>query len=118
MTSDYFKPVKPYNEAENKRRQYQQKLIDTENNDRYCLNWGCEKTFTLYQNRKKVMCRYHPGRYDFGHTGLTIAQTIGEYGRGESDVIWWKPHWTCCRGEWASRGIMLYQISRMLERQA
>lgn len=63
------------------------------------MNWGCGIQYIHAENQKDS-CKYHPGRYDFGHTGLKIKETIEEYRKVDSDKILWKPHWTCCRGYW------------------
>ena len=39
------------------------------------------------------------GRWDFGHTGLSITQAVED----KSSVLW-GPHWTCCRKGWKARG--------------
>jgi len=37
------------------------------------LNWGCEKEYKEIENKKKKTCWYHPGKWDFGHTGITVT---------------------------------------------
>jgi len=69
------------------------------NEDRYCLHWGCEKTYREIENVDKKPCLFHPGRWDFGHTGMTITQALED----KSSILW-GPHWTCCRQGWKSKG--------------
>lgn len=71
------------------------------------MNWSCSSPKYFQSENKppfKPLCRFHSGKYDFGHTGMTIAETIGEWNKEKSEKIWWKPHWTCCRGNWRDRG--------------
>ena len=77
---------------------------ETENDNRYCLRWACEKVFKQVENKKKKMCKYHSGTWDFGHSGITISKAIDEFNKEKSDLILWKPHWTCCRKPWESEG--------------
>ena len=84
-----------------------------ENEYRVCLRHGCQKTtkesgkkalfeFTDFENdkakeKRRKTCFFHPGSYDFGHTGVTTVS------QASTDTLW-KPHWTCCRKEWDSDG--------------
>lgn len=62
-----------------------------------CRNYGCNKKFIKKENEK---CLAHEGSWDFGHTGVTIEETLKEYKKKKSKKILWKPHWTCCGLNW------------------
>lgn len=68
------------------------------------MNWGCGHTYKDVDNKKVKHCRSHPGVWDFGYTGITVSQAISEFNRDNSDVLLWKPHWTCCRQPWIAKG--------------
>ena len=102
--SGFFRKSEPYLSKANQQKMKLQKEIETENEPRYCLNWACEKVFKQIENKKTKTCRYHPGVWDFGHSGITVSQAIDEYFKKDSQNILWKPHWTCCRKPWESRG--------------
>ena len=70
-----------------------------DNEDRYCMHWGCEKVYKNLENYDRSPCRFHPGRWDFGHSGDSITQAMED----KSSVLW-GPHWTCCRGKWTDPG--------------
>ncbi len=72
----------------------EQKKLDSK--DRYCLNWACLRVFQQKDNHKKA-CRSHPGKWDFGYSAQRVTSA------GSDDTLW-EPHWTCCRGEWESKG--------------
>lgn len=55
----------------------QNRLIETEKDTRVCTNWTCGKKYTEIENRKKRMCKCHPGVFDFGHTASKIVDAIG-----------------------------------------
>jgi len=76
----------------------------TENEPRICTNWGCGKTYKEAENKKIRTCLSHPGKWDFGYTGITVSQATTEFLREQSDIVLWKPHWTCCRQPWAAAG--------------
>ena len=100
--SGYFKQVKHYEIVgqlpKRKTKDEQDKLDKVE---RYCLRWGCDQIYTQNQNKLKKMCVFHPGKWDFGHTGVTIRQVME--GISKNNMLW-KPHWTCCRHEWDAPG--------------
>jgi hypothetical protein len=62
------------------------------------MNWACEKLFIESKNTKNS-CLCHPGKWDYGYTGVSISQYMSQ-----GDELMWKPHWTCCRKEWAEKG--------------
>ena len=104
---DYFKPIDiPYvnakKEEEEKRAKKERELTEP----RYCMHWGCEKVYTEkeYENGIVRNCCCHPGKWDHGCTGTKTEQYAAEIDSNERKVILWKPHWTCCHGEWNSKG--------------
>ncbi|CAD8068820.1 unnamed protein product [Paramecium primaurelia] len=108
---DVYRPTIPYNEFINKDRQKLMKLIETEKELRTCTNWSCGKQYREIENRKKNMCRSHPGVFDFGHTATKIQEAIEEYKQEKGSKILWKPHWTCCRKSWNEPGCLLTKHS-------
>ena len=68
--------------------------------DKLCLNWACGKHFKNITNHKKA-CKCHPGKWDFGYSGLNVSESMGGI---DPDDLLWQPHWTCCRGSWESEG--------------
>jgi len=102
--SGFFRKSEPYMSKANIEKLKLQKEIETENEPRYCFHWACEKTFKQSENKKAKTCRYHPGLWDFGHTGITVTQAMDEYNKKDSENILWKPHWSCCRKPWEARG--------------
>ena len=79
-------------------------MEETENEDRVCFNWGCGRAYKEVNNKKIKTCKCHPGRWDFGYTGITVSKATTEFLRTDSEVLLWKPHWTCCRQDWAVPG--------------
>ena len=102
--SGFFRKSEPYMSKSNIEKLRMQHEIETENEPRYCLHWACEKVFKQSENKKAKTCRYHPGLWDFGHTGITVSQAMEEYSKKDSENILWKPHWSCCRKPWEARG--------------
>eukprot|EP00826_Nyctotherus_ovalis_P061542 TRINITY_DN8768_c0_g2_i1.p2 TRINITY_DN8768_c0_g2~~TRINITY_DN8768_c0_g2_i1.p2 ORF type:complete len:183 (+),score=46.44 TRINITY_DN8768_c0_g2_i1:1313-1861(+) len=98
--SGYFKKIEEYkvkiNPANKTLTKEEQEAAEKE--DRYCLHWGCERTYRAADNGGRH-CLFHPGKWDFGHTGKTVAQTL----KDEKTVLW-KPHWSCCRKPWKAKG--------------
>ena len=62
-----------------------------------CVNYTCGKDFEHSNNE---LCTGHTGTWDFGHTGITIEDTLKEYNKEKSSKVLWKPHWTCCGRKW------------------
>ncbi|KAL4430058.1 hypothetical protein ABPG74_013505 [Tetrahymena malaccensis] len=102
-------PYTPFVNQE-KRKKEERKL--NENELRVCIHYGCIKKIDgrykhlvefsdiendKFREKRKRNCRYHPGTFDFGHTGVTSVS------QASTDTLW-KPHWTCCRQEWESEG--------------
>jgi hypothetical protein len=109
--SGFYKETKPYKIFINKERALQKKMIETETELRYCLNWACESTYKEVENRKAKTCKHHPGTWDFGYTGVTISKAVENYGKPidpkdkDKNKMLWRPHWTCCRMEkWDEQG--------------
>ena len=74
---------------------------------RYCMNWGCESIYTeqQYEKGEVLNCCCHPGKWDHGCTGTKMEQYAAELeSTAGKKVILWKPHWTCCHGDWDSKG--------------
>jgi len=72
------------------------------------VNWACEKVYKHFDNKKKKLCRSHPGFWDFGHTGMTVEQAYCEMNGISYDPtnisVLWKAHWSCCRKPWDTPG--------------
>ena len=62
-----------------------------------CVNYTCGKEF---ERTDTDLCVGHTGSWDFGHTGVSIVETLAEYDKPKSDKILWKAHWTCCGRKW------------------
>lgn len=62
-----------------------------------CVNYTCGKQFERSNNE---ICTGHTGSWDFGHTGITIEDTLKEYNKEKSSKVLWKPHWSCCGRKW------------------
>jgi len=78
---------------------------------RYCLNWGCVNNKFKEVDNKIGACHCHIGVWDHGSTGTKMTQFVKEFGLGPKErknlskvTVMWEPHWTCCRGEWATPG--------------
>lgn len=83
-----------------------------ENENRYCLNWACEKIYKEADNHNKA-CSCHTGYWDFGHSGIL---------KGRETIILWEPHWRCCGGKWEDPGCTLKRhngplLAKMEERK-
>ena len=79
------------------------------NEPRYCMNYTCESIFyeKMYEKGEILNCCCHPGKWDHGCTGTKLVDYYNELYNGSGDkpkIILWKPHWTCCHGEWNSPG--------------
>lgn len=75
----------------------QSEFPDDERTPRVCTNHGCQAKFTLEDN---AVCYSHFGVWDFGHTGISIEQSLREIQSGQFETILWPPHWTCCGRGW------------------
>eukprot|EP00828_Plagiopyla_frontata_P021060 TRINITY_DN2720_c0_g1_i1.p4 TRINITY_DN2720_c0_g1~~TRINITY_DN2720_c0_g1_i1.p4 ORF type:complete len:178 (-),score=16.86 TRINITY_DN2720_c0_g1_i1:527-1060(-) len=105
LTSGVYKKSIPYKVVENEYKVQEQQLQLTQNEQRYCLNWGCETIYKESENRKGKQCICHQGTWDFGYTGMTLTEAQEAY-KNKSKLILWEPQWTCCRGEWNSKGCL------------
>jgi len=63
------------------------------------MNMACGRKYKQEKNHKRA-CRCHPGKWDFGYSGLTVSKAM----RMSSEDALWQPHWTCCRQGWESNG--------------
>ena len=98
--SGYFKKSEGYIVKTKRKKELTKEEQEAIKNDvRYCLHWGCEKTYNEFDNVDKKPCRYHPGRWDFGPTGETMTQVMQD-----KSARLWRPHWTCCRKKWTAQG--------------
>ena len=71
--------------------------VEDERTLRKCSSYGCWKEFTEEDNE---VCFSHFGVWDFGHTGISIQQSLKEMKSGKFETILWPPHWTCCGKGW------------------
>lgn len=103
----FFKAIKQYDNPITKMEILKIKREKEKDLPRYCLRWACEKTYIETENTERS-CLCHPGKWDHGSTGTKMAQFVSEFNVDpkslEKTTILWKPHWTCCRGGWESRG--------------
>jgi ABC-type microcin C transport system permease subunit YejB len=63
------------------------------------------------------VCYSHFGVWDFGHTGISIEQSIKEIKSGKYETILWPPHWTCCGRGWRDSCGKKHQHSGIPEKQ-
>lgn len=108
---DYFKPIKPYDNPQTRLELLKMKREKEKDEPRYCQRWGCETFYKETENTEKV-CLCHPGRWDHGSTGTKMVSFISEMAVMDPksltrQTILWKPHWTCCRGTWESKGMLI-----------
>lgn len=115
---DYFKKIEQYENVASKFHLLKIKRENAKDDTRACLNWGCERHFTESHNgpyslkELKVspnVCLCHPGKWDHGYNGhRTMNEFINEFQQEAKDVdkrkIQWRPHWTCCDGDWEAKG--------------
>lgn len=111
---DFFKPIKQYENPATKFELLKIKREKDKDELRVCFRWGCEKTFRDAVNSDKS-CLCHPGKWDHGSTGTKMAEFISEFALDPKNVekktILWRPHWTCCGGEWERKGCKLMRHS-------
>lgn len=105
---DYFKAIKPYDNPITKMELLKMKREKEKDEPKYCLRWACEKVFKETENHEKA-CLCHPGKWDHGSTGTKMAEFVRELGvydpkSLDKQTILWRPHWTCCRGDWEAPG--------------
>ena len=95
----FFKEIQEYPDYEQLSKARTKKMEEEEKLDRYCFNWGCGKIFKD-ENNGDNSCRCHPGKWDHGFSGTTTVKFIA---MKNENLELWKPHWTCCRGDWNSK---------------
>lgn len=104
---DFFKPIKSYENVATKFELLKMKREKEKEETRHCVHWGCDKYFKESTNTEKG-CLCHPGKWDHGSTGTKMEEFISEFPQDPKDVekkkILWRPHWTCCGGEWERKG--------------
>jgi len=104
---DFFKPIKNYENVATKFELLKMKREKEKEDLRACVHWGCEKYFRESANAEKG-CLCHPGKWDHGSTGTKMEEFINEFPQDPKDVenkkILWRPHWTCCGGNWEKNG--------------
>ena len=104
----YFKQIQEYPDIEKIYKSRKDKEEREKEMDRICFNVGCKKIYKEANNEDKS-CRCHPGRWDFGGngSGIKMADIFIKYHNPVDDKIQldniWKPHWTCCGGDWRSK---------------
>lgn len=105
--SDFFKAVAPYENAATKFQLLKLKREKETEDLRACSHWGCNQYFRESKNTDKS-CLCHPGKWDHGSTGTTMEEFMKEFPQDPKDVenkkILWRPHWTCCGGDWEKKG--------------
>ena len=106
---DFFKPIKQYENPYTKFELLKIKREKEKEKDemRLCFRWACEKNYKESLNTEKS-CLCHPGKWDHGSTGTKMSEFISEFSQDPKNVekktILWRPHWSCCGGEWESKG--------------
>jgi hypothetical protein len=106
---DFFKSIKPYDNPITKLELLKSKRDKEKDEPRFCVRWACEKVFKSQDNHKRA-CQCHPGKWDHGSTGTKMEEYMKEVNADpksiEKTTILWRPHWTCCRGDWNTAGIL------------
>lgn len=104
---DFFKPIKQYENFATKFELLKIKREKAKEELRACVHWGCNQHFKDSTNTDKG-CLCHPGKWDHGSTGTKMEEFIHEFPQDPKDVekkkILWRPHWTCCGGDWEKQG--------------
>ena len=104
----YFKKIQEYPEVGKIYKRKKDKEEREKEMDRICFNVGCKKIYKETNNDDKC-CKCHPGRWDFGGngSGVKMSDIYYKYNHPIDDKILldniWKPHWTCCGGDWKSK---------------
>ena len=89
MRSCIYRESIPYTPFVNSTKRAHEERKMNENEIRVCLKYGCKKSRTLPESKSlveftdidnekakekhKKNCFYHPGTFDFGHTGVTTV---------------------------------------------
>ena len=104
----YFKEIKEYPDVEKIYKSEKDKIEREKDMDRICFNVGCKKIYKEANNEDRS-CKCHPGKWDFGGngSGIKMNDIYYKYHHPIDDKIQldniWKPHWTCCGGDWTSK---------------
>ena len=104
----YFKQIQEYPDVEKIYKNRKDKIEREKEMDRICFNVGCKKIYKEANNEDRS-CKCHPGRWDFGGngSGVQMKDIYTKYHNPIDDKIQldniWKPHWTCCAGDWNSK---------------
>jgi hypothetical protein len=105
--SDFFKPIKHYENCITKFELLKLKREKEKEELRACTHWACDKYFKESINTEKS-CLCHPGKWDHGSSGTTMEEFMREFPQDpkvvENKKILWRPHWTCCGGDWEKKG--------------
>jgi len=104
---DFFKPIRQYDNPATKFELLKIKREKEKDEMRVCFRWGCDKSYKESSNSEKK-CLCHPGKWDHGSTGAKMVEFISEFPLDPKNVekktILWRPHWTCCGGDWERKG--------------
>lgn len=118
---DFFKPIKQYENTATKFELLKIKRDKEKDELKICFRWTCEKTYKDSLNTEKS-CLCHPGKWDHGSTGTKMADFISEFlldpKNVEKKTILWRPHWSCCGGEWDKKGCTLMRHNGPLVSEA
>ena len=118
---DFFKPIKHYENPATKFELLKIKREKEKDETRICFRWACEKHFKESTNQEKS-CLCHPGKWDHGSTGSKMTEFISEFAQDPKNVqkktILWRPHWSCCGGEWDKKGCKYMKHSGPLVEEA
>jgi hypothetical protein len=111
---DYFKEIKkPYENSATKLELLKMKREKEKDEPRYCVRWGCEKSYKPVDNHHRA-CRCHPGKWDHGSTGTKMVEFASEFSQDpktlEKRTILWRPHWTCCGKDWKEPGNIIFNL--------
>ena len=104
----YFKQIQEYPDIEKIYKNRKDKEEREKEMDRICFNVGCKKIYKEANNEDRS-CKCHPGLWDFGGngSGIKMDDIFHKYHNPVDDKIQldniWKPHWTCCGGDWRSK---------------
>jgi hypothetical protein len=117
---DYFKEIKKaYENSATKLELLKMKREKEKDEPRYCVRWGCEKSYKPADNHHRA-CRCHPGKWDHGSTGTRMVEFVSEFSQDpktlEKRTILWRPHWTCCGKDWKEPGKIYKIISKLFYR--
>ena len=104
----YFKEIKEYPDIKRLDKMRKDRIDREKEMERICFNVGCRKIYKEANNEDRS-CKCHPGRWDFGGngSGVKMDTIFYKYHHPVDDKIQldniWKPHWTCCGGDWTSK---------------